>query len=47
MISIEEARKILWRDYDCLSDEQIQKIIDLFVSIGYILIEKYKEEDSH
>lgn len=39
-MDLEEARKILWPDYDVLSNEQIQQIIDLFKAIAITLIEK-------
>ena len=39
-MTLERARKILWPDYDVLSDEQIQEIIDLFRALAITLIEK-------
>lgn len=39
-MDLEKARKILWPDYDVLSNEQIQQIIDLFKAIAITLIEK-------
>ncbi len=39
-MDLERARKILWPDYNVLSDEQVQQIIDLFKAIAITLIEK-------
>lgn len=39
-MDIAKAREILWPDYDVLSDEQIQQIIDLFRALAITLIEK-------
>ncbi len=46
-MSIEKARQLLWENYKNLSDEEIQKLIDMLRSICSIIVEDYvKNRDS-
>lgn len=39
-MDLDKARKILWPDYNVLSDEQVLQIIDLFKALSLVLIER-------
>jgi hypothetical protein len=41
LMTIEEARELLWEEYKESTDEEIQKIIDLVKTICSITIEDY------
>jgi predicted transcriptional regulator len=43
-MDLKEARKILWKDYDALTDKEIQMVIDLIQSICQIVVEDYLSE---
>lgn len=46
-MTIEKARQLLWDEYKDLSNEQIQKLIDMLKSICSIVVENYiNERDS-
>ena len=40
-MKIDVARKLLWSEYDNLSDEEIQRLIDMLKSICSIVVEDY------
>lgn len=44
MISIKEARKELWPDYDELSDEKIEIIIRDFTKLASLVVDMAWEE---
>lgn len=41
---IEEARKILWKSCNALTDEEIQKLVDYIWSICSFVLECYIQE---
>lgn len=43
-MSIEKARQLLWDEYKDLSNEEVQKLIDMLKSICSIVIEDYIKE---
>lgn len=46
-MTIEKARQLLWDEYKGLSNEEIQKLIDMLRSICSIVVENYiNERDS-
>lgn len=44
MISINDARSILWTDAESMTDEEIQKVIDLLRWVCRIVIDEYFNE---
>ena len=42
MLTIEECRQILGKNYDRLSDKQIENIRDLFANVCSLMIHKYE-----
>lgn len=46
-MTIEKARQLLWDEYKDLSNEEVQKLIDMLKSICSIVVEDYiKDRDS-
>lgn len=43
-MDLEEAKSLLWEDAEWMSDEEIQKTIDLIQAIVDIVIENYLSE---
>lgn len=41
MISVQDARSILWSDAESMTDEEIQRVIDLLRWICRIVIDDY------
>ncbi len=41
MISVQDARSILWSDAESMTDEEIQRVIDLLRWICRIVIDAY------
>ena len=44
MVDIQKAREILWKDYETMTDEEIQHIIDYISAICSFVIEDYLKE---
>lgn len=43
-MTIEEARNLLWKDYESMTDEEIQCLIDYIDAISSFAIEEYLKE---
>lgn len=43
-MTIEEARNLLWKDYESMTDEEIQRLIDYIDAISSFAIEEYLKE---
>ena len=44
MVEIQKAREILWKDYETMTDEEIQHIIDYISALCSLVIEEYIKE---
>ena len=47
LMTVEEARKLmgdLWKDYESMTDEEIQRLIDYIDAISSFAIEEYLKE---
>lgn len=43
-MTIEKARQLLWDEYKNLSNEEVQKLIDMVKSICSIVVEDYLQD---
>lgn len=43
-MTVEEARNLLWKDYESMTDEEIQRLIDYIDAISSFAIEEYLKE---
>lgn len=44
LMTIEEARNLLWKDYESMTDEEIKRLIDYIDAISSFAIEEYLKE---
>lgn len=44
-MNIIEAKKLLWSDYDNVSDKEIQLLIDMMKKLCLVVVETYNKEE--